>query len=95
MAKGAVKLPRSTWGLHSSTGKREIILVSRTLNVSKKILCVAGVRNLKVCATTGEDGGDQTFRTHLFPALRKKPFKVTVSADPLFQTTEVTIVDDV
>ncbi|KAL0832900.1 hypothetical protein ABMA28_001046 [Loxostege sticticalis] len=95
MEKGAVKLPQSTWGLLSSTGKREIISVSRTLNDSKKILCVAGVQNPKACATTGEDGGDQTFRTHLLPALRKKPFKVTVSADPLFRSTEMSIVTEV
>lgn len=77
MAKGDDRQPRSTWGLPYSTGRRETISVSRTLSDSKRILCVAGVRSLRACVTTGEDGGNQIYRIHLVRALRKSPFKVT------------------
>lgn len=77
MAKGDDRLPRSTWGLPYSTGRRETISVSRTLSDSRRILCVAGVRSLRACVTTGEDGGSLISRTRLVRAPRRSPFKVT------------------
>lgn len=77
MAKGDGRLPRSTWGLPYSTGRRETISVSRTLSDSKRILCVAGVQSLRACVTIGEDGGSLISRTRLVRAPRRSPFKVT------------------
>lgn len=77
MAKGDGRLPRSTWVRPYSTGRRETISVSRTLSDSRRILCVAGVRNLRACVIIGEDGGSLISRTRLVRAPRKNPFKVT------------------
>lgn len=57
MAKGDDKPPRSMWGPPYSTGKKETISVLRTLNDSRKIPCVAGVRSPRACAITGAGGG--------------------------------------
>lgn len=85
MEKGEdLLLPRLMWGLPYSIGRRETTSVLRTLNVSKKIPCAVGVLNPKACATTGEDGKDPTHKTLSSRALRKKPFKVSNAADPLF-----------
>lgn len=77
MGKGDDKQPRWTWDRPCLIGKKVITSVSKTLNVSKKILFAAGVQNLKACVITGVGGGDQTYRTHLELALQKRPFKVT------------------
>lgn len=78
MVKGDDKPPQSTWGLPYSTGRRLTILVSRILNDSKKIPCVAGVQNPRVYATIGEVGGDRISRTHSALVRQKRVFKVTL-----------------
>lgn len=86
MEKGEdLLLPRLTWGLPCSIGRRGITSALRTLNVSKKIRCAVGVLNPKACATTGEDGRDLTLKTLSSHALRKSPFKVSETGDPLFR----------
>lgn len=78
MGKGDDQLPQLTWDLLYSTGRKEIISVLKTPSVSKKILCVVGVRNLRVCATIGEDGDDPIFKVLSVFEPQKKPFKVTM-----------------
>lgn len=76
MAKGVDPPPQSTWGLPYLTGRRLTILVSRILNGSKKIPCVAGVQSPRAYATIGEDGSVQIFRTRLGAVRQKRIFKV-------------------
>lgn len=90
MGKGVDKLPLSTWALHYSTGRRLIISVLRTLNDSKRIPCVVGVRNPKVSVITGEAGSAPISKIHSVAVLQKSPFKVTIrTADSLFRTIEM------
>lgn len=77
-------LPGLMWGLPCLIGRRETTSALRTLNVSKKIPCAVGVLNPKACAITGEDGKDPPHKILTPRALRKKPFKVSNAADPLF-----------